>query len=132
MFCTLSDLCDKQYMHLDHKLSKELKLAWKFLDKQFQAMDQGSENVVWINNSKTPWPTYLIFCKMHVFFTNVLKILRQNTKKINFWSSSPLSKNIFSWIFSFYFGNCQVKTFHTEQLLNPDLIKDVGVLRFQG
>ena len=39
------------------KLFKELKNGIEILVGQFKVMDQKNQNVVWIDNSKTTWPT---------------------------------------------------------------------------
>ena len=58
-------------------------------------MDQNIQNVIWINNSRTAWPTkilmlflvpWTIYYKIHtLFFKKVLIILRYSTKHANFW-----------------------------------------------
>ena len=56
-------------------------------------MDQNSQNVVWINNSRTVWPTEILMLflssldyKMHVlFFKKLMIILRYSTKHAYFW-----------------------------------------------
>ena len=99
-------------MHLIVNCPRNSKIALKC------EMDQNSQNIVWINNSRTAWPTYIlifVFCLFVCLFFKFLgqfticDVIKQNQSEvgnIDFKKEPNKAENVFCFLLFLASFNC--------------------------